>query len=456
MRERTRFTVFILTITSLFGVLGSCSPQPSRESNLILITVDTLRADRVGLYGYDRPTTPNIDRFFGSGLVYENANAASPCTIPSVEQILRGVVNVESRNLPRPVEGGSYLAERLQFRGYDTGAFVENDNLKAESHGSGYNTFWQLDVEEHDPVTSAGVLTSKALDWAERAEGPVHLWVHYYSPHRPFNPPVEWREFSLRPDDWKSLADPRVAKGETRKLLTEGIASVPSAPERVPQMNHLFDSNDWHIRGHVIEDTVEAYLRDSYDDEIRYVDHEIGRLLEGLERFGLLEDALIVFTSDHGEWLGERDVWHHCNSLHELELRVPLLAKFAGRDGPAGVIRQPVSTLDVMPTMLSHVGDELDIDIDGRALQAGGSGEIVGVWKDNFIFREGDWKLYLGDHKGLYNLASDPQERRNLYASHERVLRKLAPRALKLYAELSDMGAKTDTIEKELKALGYL
>ncbi|MCG8456524.1 MAG: sulfatase [Holophagales bacterium] len=437
---------------------------------MILVTVDTLRADRLSLYGYPRETSPEIDSFFSGGQIYLSAHSTSPCTIPSVEQILRGRLSLTpGAEEDADTNGSPSLAERLVAAGYSTAAFVENRNLSRAVHGLGYQSYWSFDEalpadpeeRERRLRESARALTDQASRWAEGQdpEDPIHLWVHYYSPHRPFCAPAEFHQFSLRDEattPW--LQDPRFALGRTRELLAdpafvEGHRPSDEAPR---QMRELVERNDWHVLGSAFSAEQTRFFSDAYDDEIRFVDHEIGRLLRGLAEQGFLDNAWLAFTSDHGEWLGERDVWHHCNSLHQRELHVPLMIR--DTSGPSSPARhsQPVSTLDIVPSVLRALRLEIPPVLDGRPLQDGGSHEVLAIWRDQLAVRKDRFKLYLGAEPALFDVQADPDETHDLLASGHEVPPELYRKARHAWALFSDELENTAEIEKKLRALGYL
>jgi arylsulfatase A-like enzyme len=192
------------TIGFLGVVLAACAGD-ERPIHVVLISVDTLRRDRVGLYGYERDTTPEIDAFFRSGTRFDSATSPSPCTVPSVPQLLFGTYGIRSKDLS--------LADTLRSRGFTTTAVVSQHLLQPAWHGAGAGAklaraiargFDHFDVqsESHRDVhgmsaRSARAVSERALAWldAAPADTPFFLWLHYYDPHDPYEPPQEFRVF---------------------------------------------------------------------------------------------------------------------------------------------------------------------------------------------------------------------------------------------------------------------
>jgi arylsulfatase A-like enzyme len=286
-----------------------------RFPDLLLVTVDTLRADRLSSAGYQRPTSPHLDRLLASGFRFTAAHTVEPLTNPALASLLTSLpphVHGATRNGLPARRGLVTLAELLAKRGYRTGAFLGNWTLKREL--SALDGGWQ----SYEVVTSrkrwfglykseatAADLTDAALAWASRRrveepERPYLLWVHYVEPHAPY----------------------RLHRRFAERL---GID-----PQR-------------------------AGAGDRYDTEIAAVDEEIGRLVESLDALPGGRDRLTLFTADHGEALGEDGELGHGRILHEPTLGVPLAFVAPARVAP-GASATEASTLDVAPTLLGLLG----------------------------------------------------------------------------------------------------
>jgi len=319
----------------LLVLLAACGPATTTEADapagprdVLLVTVDTLRPDHLGLYGYERPTSPRLDEWFGSGTVWERAYATEAATAPSVVSILTGLLPQEHRVrlfyqlLPDEVPT---IADRLGAAGFQTAAVVSNVVLTDEAVGLGgrfdhYDDF--VDEREGDrPVweRNAKRTTDAALAWleAQRDPGRPHfLWVHYIDPHGPYRAPAD------RP----------------RAFTHDGF--IPSQPERM-------------LAYQVDPDVTDAldYV-DRYDEEIAYTDREIGRLLDAYAELGLADEAVVAFTADHGETMAEREWWFtHQYHVHEPIVRVPLALRVPGE--PGARIAEPVSLVDLAPTLVA-------------------------------------------------------------------------------------------------------
>jgi arylsulfatase A-like enzyme len=335
---------------------------PAGAPSALLIVLDTVRADRMSAYGHERDTTPGLDAFARDHATrYDEARSTSSWTLPSHASLFtglfpgeHGVTHPRGGDLtrgatwvrpPPPTTAVPTLAERLRSRGYQTAAIVANNMLGSWSgldrgferyddrksvNLRGYHLLGQVggrrELIGHRPYRDAGVITDLALAWLdeERREEPFFLMLNYMDAHTPYAPPKPFdRMFSdERPDD---------------PTASQDLALAPLL----------------------------------YDRELAYLDAEVTRLLDGLAERGLLDDVLVVVTSDHGEAFGEHDTWAHDWTLYEEQLRVPLLVKPpGGRSAP--VETEPVTGADVHDLVLEHLGVELE-EREPR-------GGLVGEW----------------------------------------------------------------------------
>ena len=306
---------------------GSAPWAPHRD--ILLITIDTLRADHLGLYGYERETSPQIDRWFGGHAIYTRAWGPSARTSPSVTSILSGMLPQEHgvRLFYQLVEDGVALVPDLLPPAYQSAAFVSNIVLTDEAigfaeHFDHYDDF----VDERESrrrifERQAQRTTDAALTWLQTRRDrsrPLFLWLHYIDPHGPYRPPADWStsfEYESRP-----VAIERIP-GYTRE---GGVA----------------DGNHYLER---------------YDAEIAYVDHHVGRLLDGYAQLAPAADALMILTSDHGESMMEHELWFtHDYQVYEEIVRVPMLVRGPGVE--SGHFDTPVTGAEVASTILSFVG----------------------------------------------------------------------------------------------------
>jgi len=296
--------------------LQAAPPAPaSRFPNVLLITVDTLRADRVSSYGYTRPTTPNLDKLLARGVRFAQARTVEPLTTPALASLLTSRYPHEhgaTRNGMRLRAGLPSLARVLGQRGFSTAAFVGNWTLRDAISGLGehFQTYRQIASRKRWVVLKSEAtgddLTAAALDWLaqlrrDSPDRPFLLWVHYVEPHAPY----------------------RTQTAFTSALGYGGRRDL--APG------------------------------ERYDTEVAFADHAVGELLAGMAKLAHGEDTIVAFAGDHGESLGEHGYWGHGRHLYENNLRVPMGIAWEGKLQPA-VISAPATLLDLAPTVLGLIG----------------------------------------------------------------------------------------------------
>jgi arylsulfatase len=443
----------------------SCSKQaglaaPARR--VILITCDTLRADHLGCYGYDRQTSPRIDELAQQCLLFENAWSAAPLTGPSISALLSGRVPDEvgtasrSNTLRMPASVVT-LAEVLRAAGVDTAAFVSSSVLLRPPPELGdigvaqgfahYDDELRSNEQNRDMrERTAADCTDAVLRWAaQRPQGAdrFFLWVHYQDPHGPYTPPEEHRRLFERPH---------------------------------PDERELPLSRDQSGAGGIPDYQAQAGLRrpgeyiDRYDAEIHFFDAELGRLLDGLRARGWLDDALLVVTADHGESLGEGGFWFcHGETLQRELVHVPLLVR-PPRASQLAPRREPgvVSYLDFWPSALAALGVAgspnrglswltPELPAERIALQTLGPASSGRQWVSICDRR---WRaLVLGPQPPLlFDLRGDPREEHDLAALHPEVVRELREREkelLGLHAAAPQQGVPRESDSRMLRELGY-
>jgi arylsulfatase A-like enzyme len=324
--------------------LAGCSRRP--PSNVIFILVDTLRADRVGTYGSkDAAATPAMDRLAGESIVFERAYAPSSWTLPSVASLFlgqrpytHGVLQFSTR----APHGGTTLAETFASAGYTTAAFVANQALNGWPDAPrGFATFELLTGQDPQfgafAYAQAPMLTDRALAWLDTrpaAEGPLFLYLHFMDPHAPYYPHERFtaaRHPDLTLDDHALTLRPLVGAGQTNDAARRAFWRLP--PKDLARLRQLYDGN------------------------VAYLDHSLGRLLSGLEERGILRDAIVILTSDHGEALGEHGLFGHGMTLFESETRIPLIVKLPNTRPRR--VQTPVETTGLGVGLLQF----LDIDV---------------------------------------------------------------------------------------------
>jgi arylsulfatase len=336
-------------VAAALAAAGCAGAPPPRL--LLLVTVDTLRADHLGAYGSTLGLTPHLDALAAQSLVFDSAYAAAPLTLPSIAALFTGrwpeELGIRS-NEARLAAGVPTLATELRERGFRTAAVVSNFVLHS---GSGLAAgFERYDDElprreavRRWPERIARDATDAALGLLDACAGErCFLWLHYQDPHGPYDPPPGAREAQL----------PRASEAAdaARRLP---VAKDHAGTGAIPAYQYLGGRRDV------------AFYRAGYRGEVVYVDREIGRLLEGVRARGLDATSVVVFTSDHGESLGERDVWFaHGGELTDEQVRVPLLLRVPGR--APGRRADVASLADLRTTLLALLA--------GRAPEAVGAG----------------------------------------------------------------------------------
>jgi arylsulfatase A-like enzyme len=321
------------------------APLPS-PSNILLITVDTLRADHLSSYGYPRLTTPNLDRLAAEGVRFDQTAVQWPKTTPSFASMFTATYSKDNdivRKVGIPVSCRfEMLAKVLQRRGYATRAVVSNGALASEfNFAQGFENYietWKLtsqtgaDPNHAEAVTHLAVGLLDGLEQLSRSRRPWFLWVHYIDPHFPYMPPGEWRD--------RFQGD----------RFFDRSQKVPVSDRPKQQMGGI--GREQVLDGH---DDLAFYVA-RYDAAIAYDDAQIGVLLAAMQRRGLLGHTLTAFTSDHGESLGEHAYYFdHGRFGFQTCLRVPLILRYPGVIAPR-VDRQPVELLDLAPTLLEAAG----------------------------------------------------------------------------------------------------
>jgi arylsulfatase A-like enzyme len=332
---------------------AGAAPGPPAGSNILLVTVDTLRADHLGSYGYVRATSPHIDRLAAEGVRFDQPVVQWPKTGPSFASMFtatypkdNGIVRRIGQPLPCRFR---MLAEELEAAGYQTHAVVANAAVASDFYfDQGFDTYleaWEVEQGDLDPIGAEAItrLATGLLETIRGSEAPYFLWVHYVDPHAPYTPPGEHADRFQGDEHF----DPTV--------------KVPITDR--PKQQMLGIGPDRALDG---RDELAFYVA-RYDAEIAYVDHWIGELLAAARERGLLDETLTVLTSDHGESLGEHGYYFdHGRFGFETCLRVPLVFHYPGVIEPR-VDEGPVELLHLAPTLLETAGVALE---DGVWMQA--------------------------------------------------------------------------------------
>ena len=337
----------------LLGVVGCGSSAPIPPKNVIVISVDTLRADHMSLYGYPRTTTPNLDRFAKTGVTFDRARAQWPKTVPSMVSMFTGrlphVTGVMFASRGQYVSDDELLlAEVAQQQGLNTGAVVSNAVLGAATNfGQGFETYTETyKLLRGDLGHRADTVTAQAERWlrTQTSDRPFLLWVHYVDPHATYQPPAEYAEPYFR-DEYYDPTPLRLNDEDGN--LHGGVAG------RFWRRNGGQRELGWYVA--------------NYDGEIAYTDAQVGRLLDSAEEMGFMSDSLIVFTADHGESLGEHNFFfEHGQHPYNATAWVPLVVYWPGVPEPGLRVTYPVGLVNLLPSVV----DLMDWDLDGEPLSA--------------------------------------------------------------------------------------
>ncbi len=340
-----------LWVVLLVASLAACGGEPA-PTNVVLVTIDTLRADRLGLYGWTRGTSPAIDALGRTSTVFDAAVPTCPATAPSLASLLTGTHRASHRvfgngwTLPNDVET---MAELLKAGGYRTIGRVANPGIDVSTgFAQGFDDFAiPAGLERTGPGMLEGQPLVADVEHVVAGLGrePSFLWVHFMDTHGPYFPPQPYRD-RFHADDYRWPDDRPLPIGTTNF----GLGIVP-----------LYQAIDG--------DTAPASYRARYDAEVSYVDDHVGAIVRALEAHGLWDRTLFVLTADHGESLGEHGYYFaHGWYVSDDELRVPLVLH--GPAVPAGRrVRETVSLVDVLPTVLDLLGLPPSTRTEGRSLR---------------------------------------------------------------------------------------
>jgi arylsulfatase A-like enzyme len=451
----------------LLALLGLCACRgeqaaPGRRQlagaakgwNLVLVTVDTLRADRLGAYGYTaHRTSPAMDAQLASGVLFEGAMAQRAATWPSLASLLTGLYpsahGVEENGYGFPADLPT-LPKLLHGAGYRTGAFLSN---MCNANHQGWDAFACSGGQD-------GKTVRRALDWAGPLAGdrPFFLWVHLFGAHGPYYNGGDLAR-TLDPGYDGPLLPKRWALD---RVMLEKLALTPR------DLRHL--------------DAL-------YDAAVAGSDRLVGGLLDGLRRSGRLDQTVVVLTADHGEELYAHNgyLFHSC-SVYQTALHVPLGIAAPGLLPAGARVPQTVELIDVLPTVLALLGQPAPAEQHGRSLVpylerpgGGGAGKAAfSEYGDSTVHTvlQGSWKLvhnpdgydpvcipdapphhYPIPREQLFDLAKDPGEKSNLAASRPAVVAELSRLIAQRFAGLKRRGGHQELpedVKKQLKALGYV
>jgi arylsulfatase A-like enzyme len=401
-----------MILPALLVALGPACGGRREPLNVVILGVDTLRPDHMSCYGYGRETTPAIDRLAASGALFENAIAPSPWTLPSFATVFtslypqqHGAVDANSAmRMDFPT-----LASVLKANGYATGAMINAPLLKPK-----YGLDRGFEAYRMPPSSGrfADGTTVDALDWIDRnRDRPFFIFVHYFDPHLPYSPPAPFNK----------MFD--AGYGGTIKEIYNPRDLPRVRRDRFAQMESLSDA-DWN------------HIKALYDGEIAFTDQSIGTLLDKLDEWGLRDNTLVVFLSDHGEEFFDHEGFEHGHTLYNELIKVPLIFSLPGDIPRNARVSRQVRLLDVAPTVLDLLDLDPQPEFEGISLRpllegtgpAGPQPEQIlppeiAYAEATLYFEElksavsYPWKLIYNTvnmESMLFNLADDPGEERNL------------------------------------------
>ena len=460
MPARARFTskrrwmVAIPWAAALLVGIGACTTDQA-PPNVILISLDTTRADHLSAYGYSRPTSPSLDQLAAEGVLFEQAYSTTSTTGPTQASLLTGLLPPDHRIVRNGLaldERFDSIAEIAGRAGFTTAGIVSSFVMNSKfSLNQGFES-WNEDFDSSSASWTPGrwnghrvpnrafdrradATTDLATEWLDSSwDGaqPFLLFLHYFDPHAPYDPPAEFAELFQK----------------------EGASEEESVIDR-------------------------------YDAEIAFLDHELGRLFDVVRTDPRLrDDTLLVVTADHGEGLGQHGYDRHGANIHEEAVRVPMIMWWPGRIPAGKRSPAPVSVVDVVPTMAGWMGLDVPAALPGADLGpfVEGEGSLPSdrpIWLYRRYYesaqargipvsgyqlglRQAHWKLIFGPDEGrleLFDLTADPGELVNLVDEQPAQVNRMLASLDTLRRQADDVaeGTPIDSADaSRLRALGYV
>jgi len=421
LKKYLSFILLILAINSAANVLSA-----DKKINIILITLDTVRADHLHCYGYQKIKTPNLDYLASKGILFKKAIASAPITLPSHTSILTGLYPFHSRvrnnGMYRVPDNSNTLATILKNKGYQTAAFVSAFVLRSIFNLNQGFDLYDEKMSKQKKTTGelverdAKAVSDAALNWLKNNNKiPYFLWIHYFDAHFPYEPPDKF---------------------------------------------------------------FKQYKDNPYDGEIAFIDSELEKLINYVKEMSKLgQNFMIVIVADHGEGLWEHGEPDHSIFLYQETIQVPLIIYFSPEIDKNIKINSLVRTIDIMPTILDYLSLPIPENIDGKSLLPLIEKKIPSLnveaysetivpkeefgWSPLYALQNDQWKFILAPEAEFYNLNKDPREKINVInKSNKKEQKILKTKLLSLISEETNQPSISPNLSQEdlekLSALGYL
>jgi arylsulfatase A-like enzyme len=429
LKSITVFLAMLLIIANLWIYIDSRIRAPN-HANVILIVCETLRPDHLGYQGYERDTSPHIDSLAQNAYLFKNAYTQAPCTQPSMWNIVTSKYQSE---MPAKDEYVT-IAEYFKSKNYKTAAFVSQMFLgEAKSNlDQGFDVYDAKGEKDSQglSVRRATYITDAAIEWFDKnRKHPFFAWLVYFEPHDPYIPPPEF----------------------------QGVFN------KSEKFNRNRRADKIHMKSKPLEEEHRQFLINAYDEEIRYMDFELGRLFAYLKNCGLFDRSIIVLTSDHGEELGDNGHrWDHCQLLSQEEIWIPLLIKMPGQE--KNVVREePVQNIDIYPTLVDYFHrkhlPKYHSTLEGKSLlslissqeQADTDHYAMSLWQGQRCLIKGNYKYWIQEQKeSMVDITSDRE------INDENLLNSFRVQLDVLYNRYVLKKEYYQETEKRLKSLGYI
>lgn len=455
MLKTCKLFFFICLLSIVFALAVSFAAVKARDFNVIIVCIDSLRPDHLGCYGYNRDTSSNIDTLAGESVRFSSAIAAGDWTIESVPSILTGTYPLTHQikyfnSLRNP--DVKTIAQQLSERGYLCDFWTNYPTLSLLDVKDGFKNF-NIVYKSNEHIVNAGILTAHIVKKlkTEYKTNRFFLYIHYDGCHVPYDPPARYKNMYLNDKYRKPPQYVPISNADEPDERYEGIGKIPNAAAE----RNITDKN---------------YYIATYDGAIRYMDGQIGMLLNALRESGLDRNTVFILTADHAEMLGEHNFYFSHGKAYEQNIKVPLIIKFPKPFVKHKVVERQVCLVDILPTILEIAGIGRPSYVQGESLMPflGSSGRYRSrhAFPGNFTIRDDEWKLICYDDKRdsceLYNLKNDPGESKNLVKANPGKFKLLERELIKFIKAATPLTAPrksadlSETQKRRLKSLGYL